>query len=156
MRKMLIYLILITSICFGQGRGWSLAEIFIITEGMNPNTSDSLRFKLEALSIVWKANCTYPFSNYEITNDYNISYYPKAIYGMIRNSPNNYYQNYDVWGFNFICTGNEATPNDMDSYSWGLYKLSAIYKDELGSLHSRASIFLDFRDCRFPGYPAPS
>ncbi|QQS35076.1 MAG: hypothetical protein IPM56_12525 [Ignavibacteriales bacterium] len=102
MIKFTTLLLLSASICFGQSKGWSLAEIFIVTEGMSSNSSDSLRFKLEAFSSVWKANYINPLSDFEITNEYNIAYYPKMKYGMIRNSPINYYQNFDVFGFNFF------------------------------------------------------
>lgn len=136
--------------------GWALAEIFMITKGLTENDTDSMRYRMEAITDVWKADETSPFSNYKKTNDYNLAYYPKLKYKGVRNTPYSYYNTQNVLGFNFLFESqNEAPPRDMDSYGWGKYKLTAIYKSSNGEVTEKGSVFIDFIDCRYPGYPAP-
>jgi len=139
-----------------EPEGWALAEIFMITKGLPPEGTDSIRYKLEAISDVWQADHTIPYSNYQKTSDYDIAYYPKMKYKGVRNTPDYYFNTRNILGFNFLFESeNEAEPLDMDSYGWGKYKLTALYISPNGSVTERASFIIDFRDCRYPNYPYP-
>lgn len=67
-----LFCLVITISIFPQERGWNYSEIFMITRGLDAN--QSIRYKMEAVSIVWfNNNPGYP---YFITSAFNEAYYP--------------------------------------------------------------------------------
>lgn len=121
--------------------GWNYFEIFIITRGLS--SSQTIRYKMEAQSVVWTKPDTNPPSNYSITNTLNLAYYPPLSQSETWNTLTNT-SIFAVGGFNFIGGNNQVDPYPMESYGYGLYKVSTI--------DGTAYFYIDYRDNRYRNY----
>jgi len=121
--------------------GWNFSEIFIITRGLT--FSQTIRYKKESKSIVWTKPDSNPPSDYSITDTLNQAYYPPLWQSETWNTIENT-SIFGVGGFNFIGGDNQVDPYAMDSYGYGIYKVSIF--DET------AYFYIDYRDNRYRNY----
>ncbi len=131
---------------FGQYSpyGWNQIELYIGTYGLV--IPDSVYYKMEAIGPVWDvAN--------NLTTNWHLSYFPP-------NNPNTPIIEKTInvdwitlhqmeWqGYEFANTGNMYPP--MESYGYGLYKLSATITTSLGEIIDGGFIYLDYTDTNYP------
>lgn len=121
--------------------GWNYSEIFIITRGLDIN--QTIRYKMESISTVWTKPDTDPPSDYSITEELNIAYYPPIAEAATGNTQLNS-SLFNVGGFNFIGGNNQLHPYPMDSYGYGVYKIS----NPIENIY----FYIDYRDNRYRTY----
>lgn len=141
--QLIIFLLFMTQYAQENPFGWSQAEIFIITRGLSESGSDSLRYRMSAVGDIYKADETAPFSNFQKTNAFNQAFYPRLIYPGVKNTPDSYFNTPFILGFNFVFAS--QNPDNLDSYGWGLYKLTAIHRSEDNVVTERGCIYLNYR-----------
>jgi len=118
--------------------GWMEMEIFMMTTGLSQG--ETVRYKMEALGTVWRAEYTSPPSGYEFSNNHNLAYYP--IFSQAPTGNTNFNNLSTIWGYNWMqpfITYNQS----YDSIAHGLYKVSASLSDQY--------FYLDYRDDRYNG-----
>jgi len=123
----------VLSIAQESKMGWEYVEIYIITTGLEE--SETIRYEMKAISPVWLKKRAFPF-DYAITNEFKLCYYPPLTEEETNNS------NPDFWykwkGFNHQNSNNVYDSVQMDSFAYGLYKIS--------QNRGQAYFYLDYRD----------
>ena len=118
--------------------GWMEMEVFMMTTGLSQG--ETVRYKMEALGIVWRAENTSPPSGYEFSNNHSVAYYPILTQSETGNT--NFNNLSTIWGYNWMqpfITYNQS----YDSIAHGLYKVSTSLSEQY--------FYLDYRDDRYNG-----
>jgi hypothetical protein len=133
---LILALILSNYLMAQEELGWMEMEIFIMTTGLSQG--ETVRYKMEALGTVWRAEKTSPPSGYEFSTTHNLAYYPILTQSETGNT--NFNNLSTIWGYNWMqpfITYNQS----YDSIAHGLYKVSASLSDQY--------FYLDYRDDRY-------
>lgn len=120
----------------GDELGWMEMEIFMMTTGLNQG--ETVRYELEAMGTVWRAEETSPPSGYEISNNHNLAYYPILTKPETGNT--NFNNLNTIWGYNWMQPF-ITYYHSYDSVAHGLYKVSIAPGDQY--------FYLDYRDDRY-------